>query len=231
MGLDYVTIRGRVGWPDLAVFGLRWTNSAVGLYLNTLRPIQNGCNFTYDIFKCISLDENLSFQLNFTGICSLGFNLWALARVMAWHRSDDKPIPEPRMTQLAETCMRHPGPDSIWRWHPSYQYRKSHCGDKTVVRSSYLNSGISYTGEMTSLYWIRALVSICLTLTVFNSSQHGICLCFPCRFNSSSSGQNGHHFTDDIFRNIFVNEKLCILIKISLKFVPKFPIDNLRTLV
>ena len=39
---------------------------------------------------------------------------------------------------------------------PSYQYRKSHCGDKTVVRSSYLHNGISYTGKVTSLYWIRA---------------------------------------------------------------------------
>ena len=39
----------------------------------------------------------------------------------------------------------------------SYQYRKSHCGDKMVVRSSYLHNGISYTGKMTSLYWIRAL--------------------------------------------------------------------------
>ena len=39
---------------------------------------------------------------------------------------------------------------------PSYQYRKSHCGDKTVVRSSYLHNGISYTGKMSSLYWIRA---------------------------------------------------------------------------
>ena len=39
----------------------------------------------------------------------------------------------------------------------SYQYRKSHCGDKTVVRSSYLHNGISYTGKMTSLYWIRVL--------------------------------------------------------------------------
>ena len=30
----------------------------------------------------------------------------------------------------------------------SYQYRKSHCGDKTVVRSSYLHNGISYTGNI-----------------------------------------------------------------------------------
>ena len=41
-----------------------------------------------------------------------------------------------------------------------YQYRKSHCGDKTVVRSSYLHNGISYTGKMSSLYWIRAMVVI-----------------------------------------------------------------------
>ena len=39
----------------------------------------------------------------------------------------------------------------------SYQYRKSHWGDKTVVRSSYLHNGISYTGKMSSLYWIGAL--------------------------------------------------------------------------
>ena len=46
----------------------------------------------------------------------------------------------------------------------SYQYRKSHCGDKTVVRSSYLHNGISYTGKMSSLYWIRALFVICFVM-------------------------------------------------------------------
>ena len=40
----------------------------------------------------------------------------------------------------------------------SYQYRKSHCGDKTVVRSSYLHNGIFYTGKITSLYWNKTLV-------------------------------------------------------------------------
>ena len=42
----------------------------------------------------------------------------------------------------------------------SYQYRKSHCGDKTIVRSSYLHNGISYIGKMSSLYWIGALVYV-----------------------------------------------------------------------
>ena len=40
-----------------------------------------------------------------------------------------------------------------------------------------------------------------------------------------------HHLTDHIFRCIFMNEKFYILIKISLKFVPKCPIDNNTTLV
>ena len=42
----------------------------------------------------------------------------------------------------------------------SYQYRKSHCGDKTILRPSYLYNGISYTGKTTSLYWIRALLTM-----------------------------------------------------------------------
>ena len=50
-------------------------------------------------------------------------------------------------------------------------------------------------------------------------------------FNSSPPGQNGRHFADDSFKCIFVNEKFCILIKISLKFVPKGPIDNTPALV
>ena len=36
---------------------------------------------------------------------------------------------------------------------------------------------------------------------------------------------------DDIFRCIFVNEKFCILIKTSMKFVPTGPIDNNPALV
>ena len=49
--------------------------------------------------------------------------------------------------------------------------------------------------------------------------------------NSSPPGQNGRHLADDIFRCIFVNEKFCILIKISLNFVPKGSIDNNPALV
>ena len=49
--------------------------------------------------------------------------------------------------------------------------------------------------------------------------------------NSSPPGQDGRHFSDDMFRYIFVNEKFHIVIKISLMFVPKGPIDNTPALV
>ena len=39
----------------------------------------------------------------------------------------------------------------------SYRYRKSHCGDKTVVRSYYLHDGISYTDKTSYWYWIGLL--------------------------------------------------------------------------
>ena len=40
----------------------------------------------------------------------------------------------------------------------SHQYVKSHFGDRTILWLPYLHNGISYTGNMTSLYWIRALI-------------------------------------------------------------------------
>ena len=43
--------------------------------------------------------------------------------------------------------------------------------------------------------------------------------------------QNGHHFADDVFKCIFLNENVWILLKISLKFVPKGPINNIPSLV
>ena len=39
-------------------------------------------------------------------------------------------------------------------------------------------------------------------------------------------GQNGRYFEDDILICIFVEEKSCILIKISLECVPEGPIGN-----
>ena len=49
--------------------------------------------------------------------------------------------------------------------------------------------------------------------------------------NTLRPRQNGRHFADDIFKCIFLNENVSITIKISLKFVPKGPINNIPALV
>ena len=50
-------------------------------------------------------------------------------------------------------------------------------------------------------------------------------------FRSSLPEQNGCHFADNILRYIFVDKKFCILIDISLKFVPKGQINNIPAMV
>ena len=50
-------------------------------------------------------------------------------------------------------------------------------------------------------------------------------------FNSFGSRQNGPHFPDNVFKCIFLNENVWIWIEISLKFVPKGPIDNIPKLI
>ena len=50
-------------------------------------------------------------------------------------------------------------------------------------------------------------------------------------FNTLRPRQHGRHFPDNIFRCIFLKENIWIVIKISLKFVPKDPIDNIPSLV
>ena len=49
--------------------------------------------------------------------------------------------------------------------------------------------------------------------------------------NTLRPRQNGRRFADDIFKYIFLNENVWIPIKISLKFVPKGPINNMPALV
>ena len=51
------------------------------------------------------------------------------------------------------------------------------------------------------------------------------------RFNTLRPRQNGRRFTDDTFKRIFLNENVRISIEISLKFVPKGPINKIPALI
>ena len=50
-------------------------------------------------------------------------------------------------------------------------------------------------------------------------------------FNTLRPRQDGRLFPDDIFKSIFFNENVQILIKISPTFIPKAPINNFSALV
>ena len=51
------------------------------------------------------------------------------------------------------------------------------------------------------------------------------------KVNTLRLRQNGHYFADNIFKCIFLNENVWILLKISLKVVPKVRINNIPALV
>ena len=62
-------------------------------------------------------------------------------------------------------------------------------------------------------------------------SQVRIIIIFAVKFNTLRPRQNGRHFADDIFKCIFLDDSVWIPIEISLKFVPKGPINNIPALV
>ena len=74
------------------------------------------------------------------------------------------------------------------------------------------------------LLWDRAVIH----------KEHHVCvcklLCFR-KLNTLRPRRNEQHLADDIFKHIFFNENVWISIKISLKFVPKGPINNIPALV
>ena len=49
--------------------------------------------------------------------------------------------------------------------------------------------------------------------------------------NISEPRKNGHQFSDDIFKCLYLNKNVWISIRISLMFVPKGPINNIPALV
>ena len=72
---------------------------------------KNGCHYAEDIFKCFYLTENYHnlIQISLKHIPKGPVvNKSSLIWVMAWHRTGNKPLFEPMMSQLTDAYMRHP---------------------------------------------------------------------------------------------------------------------------
>ena len=104
-----------------------------------------------------------------------------------------------------------------------------------------LSYGIRSLCQLWFRQWLVALWHQAITWTNVHLSSLINTICWtwhisvtPSRclnFNTLRLRQNGRHFVDDILKSIFLNENVWISIEISLKFVPKGPINNIPALV
>ena len=75
---------------------------------------------------------------------------------------------------------------------------------------------VSHHGQWIDSLWIASFCPIVIFLRFINTLR---------------PRQNGRRFADEIFKWIFLNENVWILINISLKFVPQGSINNIPALV
>ena len=84
----------------------------MAIYINTLRPRQNGRHVPDVIFKCIFLNENAWILIkNSPKFVPKGLinNIPALVQIMAWRRPGDKPLSETVMVSLMmHICVARP---------------------------------------------------------------------------------------------------------------------------
>ena len=102
-----------------------------------------------------------------------------------------------------------------------------------LKKADKLNLSLSSIHVSTFQYWV-VVVALFLgqaTGIIGKANINPSVLRLENWFNTLRPRQNGRPFADDIFKCIFLNENVWIPIKISLKFVPKGPINNIPALV
>ena len=118
----------------------------------------------------------------------------------------------------------------IWRDKPP-----TGCCIIECVLWNILNSNVKTHSFLTSTadaswFWNFAQsTAVSLPYSGKNYKREGDLISY--HLNTLRPRQNGRHFADDTFKCIFLNETFRISIKISLKFVPKGPINNIPALV
>ena len=85
-----------------------------------------------------------------------------------------------------------------------------------ALRSQFHDTSFFY------FVWYVPIIT-CLALLCFGENTFTYIL--------NALGQNSHHFADDVFKCIFVNEQVLISLKISLEFVPNVRANNIAALV
>ena len=103
----------------------------------------------------------------------------------------------------------------------------------SIVKDIFIKCITQYFIPRSIWYKISQFDSFLHSYIPFRSRNHVIFVMKPLYtfIDTLRLRQNGRHFPDDIFKWIFFNVNVWISIKISLKFVPKGPINNIPALV
>ena len=125
------------------------------------RPRQNGRHFADDIFKCIFLNENvwipIKIPMKFVPKGPIN-NIPALVQIMAWLRSSNKPLSEPRTVSLTtHICVTRPQWVKAWRGR--------FCLRSSSLQHLYRDNGATGTNTSES------------SMTDYRPSELWICLC------------------------------------------------------
>ena len=106
-----------------------------------------------------------------------------------------------------------------------------------ILWDSIKNNPINFNDKVIS-WWRDWLETCCTFLAMLVDVLFIVRLCTGCQreshvdgdFNTLRPRQNAHHFAG-ILKCNFLNDNVWIPINISLKFIPKGPINNITTLV
>ena len=118
-----------------------------------------------------------------------------------------------------------PSPCHVGDWHGccwGSPWGRSHAPAPHLPPGGRPAAEIHWEGTGAGCHLGRMAVTEALAETPPRTAMKGgmtMSICFIV-FNQLRPRQNGHRFADDIFKCIFSNENVWILIKISLKFVP-----------
>ena len=137
----------------------------------------------------------------------------SLVQVMACRLFGAKPFPEPMLVY----CWLDYWPQVSVKFESEFYHFHSR---RYIWKCCLLNwrpfcpggDELIYTHDRSFTYGVRPSAGTLLT-------------------SKCNPGQNDHHFTQDIFKCIFLNKDVLISIKISLKFIPNGPISNIPQLV
>ena len=179
-----------------------------------LRPEQYCWIFSDHIFKCIFLTQVSHFVLHFdkrfpeSHSCGLMWQrVTTLEQVMTWYHQT--------LTHYLNQC-----------W-PMSMTPYGHTGGQWTDQKEI------FQGNILTFWAIYANFIIREQHFCVNRTKHWwkILATFVWGLNILRPSQHGRHFADDTFKRFFLNENVRISIKISLKFVPKGPINNIPALV